>query len=95
MDRTVTIMLLNIARQLALLKTEEVRKHVEAAEESLSRAEGFGPLLDPTAYLRDMSGGQFEDARHQLKIARHLLAARKAIDEREAFVESRTTKLGA
>jgi hypothetical protein len=81
-----TVYLRNIARQLAIFPTAEIERHVRQCQESLERAESIGPLLDPTAYLKAFEGGHLDDARRQLAIVKHLLAARKAIDEREKFV---------
>lgn len=85
----VVFWLQNVARQLTLLATAELEQHVRECRESLSHAEDVGCLLDPTAYMKACDSGALEDARHQLAIAEHLLAARKAIDAREQFAATK------
>lgn len=82
----VIALLQNVARQLALLPTAEIQKHADESAGNLSLAESIGCMFDPTSYLAAQRNGEMDDARHQLEIVRHLLAARKAIDKREAHV---------
>lgn len=76
----------NIARQLALIPTAVLEQHVRESGASLRRADSLGAMLNPTAYRNALYSGEIQDARNQLEIVRHLLAARRAIDVREAFV---------
>ena len=69
----------NLARQLALIPTAELEGHVNNLQLDIWLEERVGDL---DAVRR----GDLGDARRQLLIVRHLLAARKAIDEREKFV---------
>jgi hypothetical protein len=89
MDReNIEFFLKSVCAGLGVLPTEDLERHVEECERSLSHVESFGCLMDPTAYLKDRDSGRIDDARLQLKIVKHLLAARKCLDEREEFVKS-------
>ena len=78
-DEFITGWLLNLARQLALIPTAELEAHVNKLQHDIWLEERVGDL---DAVRRADLG----DARRQLLVVRHLLAARKAIDEREKFV---------
>jgi hypothetical protein len=84
-----TIVLRSAARTLAMLPTEQLARHVRDCEESLARAETIGCMFDPTACLNAANDGTLDDARLQWDIAKHLLAARRAIDKREQFVSAK------
>lgn len=77
-----------VARILATIPTEDLDRYVRACETANSRHEAFAPILDPSAYFDNQRSGKFQDAKNQGVIARHLLTARKAIDEREGFAAS-------
>ncbi len=83
-SEAIQLMLLQAARLLTLIPTDDMKKFVAECERSVYRAESLGPLFDPTAYMKDSASGKIEDAKHQNAIAQCLLAARIAIDKREA-----------
>lgn len=88
----IEMLLRSCCTSLGLIETKELDLHVRKCEESAERAEGFGCIIDPTAWIAASSDGTFQDAKNQLEIARHLLAARRAMDAREAFCNSLRSK---
>lgn len=85
----IEMLLRSAAQTLAMLKTDELEKHVETCARSVGHAEDFGCFFDPTAWIDSRDNGSMQDAKNQLEIAKHLLAARKAIDKREAYAATK------
>lgn len=87
-DNEIQTILVNAARMLILLDTNELEQYVQSMERQHSRASTIGAMLDPTAYREALDSGAKQDADNQLQIAKHLLDARKAIDKREQFIQT-------
>lgn len=87
------IMLLQSALQtLGLIPLADLEAHVAECDKSLNYAESFGPLFDPTGYIKASASGEFEDAKDQATITHHMLAALRLIYAREAKVKARIQK---
>lgn len=89
LDDTLTMVLRSVIQTLSYIMTEDLENHCNKAERQIMRADSMGAILDPTGYRDALQSGQIEDARYQLRMAQHLLAARKVLDERERFVSKR------
>lgn len=78
-----------IQASLALghIDLEKMRQHIQYSRESRSYFDSMGPILDPTKYRQMQSDGSLEDAKLQGEIAAALLAAREAIEKREAHAD--------
>lgn len=79
-------MLRSAATGLAIIPLADLEAYVDQCAANNYRSESLGPIIDPTAYRDALYDGCLDDARNQLEIARHLLAARRAIEKREQGV---------
>ncbi len=87
MERTLIESVLQaVCRILAMLSTDDLAKHVTTCKAAQDRADSFGPMFDPTGWMKSRASGETEDAKLQLKIVNSLLSARQAMDEREKHV---------
>ncbi len=81
-------MLRSAAIVLGMIPLDDLEDYFLECSASSDRANSLGPILDPTAYWKSITDGTLEDADRQLEIAKHLLAARKAIEKREQAVKT-------
>lgn len=86
-------LLISVARTLALLDTNDLKRHVDECDKALNRLHSFGAILDPTAYRNSLQSGELEDAKHQLEITKGLLTAKEAIDKRENAIREHVKRL--
>jgi hypothetical protein len=66
---------------LQLLPRVELEAYVESISRNNSIYDSVGPIFDPTEYRQTLHSGRRESARVQLEITRHLMEARKLIDQ--------------
>ncbi len=69
----IQMLMTSALRTLAMVDTADLEQHVNQVEQSLSRWDSIGAILDPTTYRNDLQSGQHVDNRHQLKISKLLL----------------------
>lgn len=95
MDRdALQFFLLNIVRQIGIIPHDDLEAHVEYAREQISFADGIGPLLDPTGWIRAQSTGEFDMARAHLEMCEHILSIRKLMNQHEALRQEYLKKTG-
>ena len=92
MDEMIIPRLQLVARVLAQIPLDALEQHVREGQESISRADSWGPIIDPTGWLKAQRDGSIEDARYQQAIVKYLLEARRQIEQRERFVQERLEK---
>jgi hypothetical protein len=66
---------------LLSFSVEELEKNSQFVQESMDKFMSFAPVLDPVSYFSKMQSGELHHAEIQAEVARHLLAARKAIQK--------------
>lgn len=70
-----------VSVMLEQIPTDDLERYIQQIDTQVQMFEAFGWVTDPTAYRKAIHGDrEYESIKAQLEVARHLLHARRELD---------------
>ncbi len=92
-DEEIQAILISVSQTLRVIDLGDLQTFIGSCKLSLSCVPLIDPIFSTTGDRNALRSRQIEDAKHQLAIIESLLAARQAIDTREAHYQGLRTRV--